>query len=351
MAKYTNKVKIGNKTIGGGEPVLIQSMTKTKTHDIEATINQINELEREGCDIIRVAVPDELSATSIKQIKSNISIPLVADIHFDYRLAILAIENGADKIRINPGNIGDIDRLKKIIEIAKNNDICIRVGINSGSLESDIIKKYSNSCSDAMVESAIRNVETIEKMGFTNIVVSLKSSDVIHTIDAYLKVSKLINYPLHVGVTEAGFASSGIIKSSVGIGTILYNGVGDTIRVSLTGNPIEEIKAAKQILSSLNLSNNGIEIISCPTCGRCNVNLFKIVQEVQEAIKGINTKKKIKLAIMGCAVNGPGEAKEADLGIAGGKDEFLLFVKGEIIKKIPSSNAYEEFLKELNKLL
>jgi len=350
MGKYTRRTRIGNRYIGGGEPILIQSMTNTKTQDRLATIEQIKRLEAAGCDIVRIAVPDTEAAEAVKYIKSKISIPLVADIHFDYRLAIQSIINGADKIRINPGNIGDNERVKKVIDAAKERGIPIRIGINSGSLEKEILEKYGSPTADALVESALKNVMLLEAMDFNDIVISIKSSDVLLTIDSYIKASKATNYPLHLGITEAGTLLAGSVKSSVGLGILLYKGIGDTIRVSLTGDPVEEIYAAKEILKSLKLLKEGIEIISCPTCGRTCVDLIRIAEEVEERIRGIGVKKPMKLAIMGCAVNGPGEAKEADLGIAGGQGEFLLFLKGKIVRKIPQENVIEELIKEIEAL-
>jgi len=350
MGAYTRKIRIGDRYIGGGEPILIQSMTNTRTQDKQATIEQIKRLEAAGCDIVRIAVPDAEAAEAVKDIKSRISIPLVADIHFDYRLAIQSIINGADKIRINPGNIGDSERVKKVVDAAKERDIPIRIGINSGSLEKEILEKYGSPTADALVESALNNVKLLVDMDFNDIVISIKSSDVMLTIDSYIKASKAVSYPLHLGITEAGTLLAGSVKSSVGLGILLYNGIGDTIRVSLTGDPIDEIYAAKEILKSLKLLKEGIEIISCPTCGRTCVDLVRIAEEVEERIRGIKVKKPMKLAIMGCAVNGPGEAKEADLGIAGGQGEFLLFLKGKIVRKVPQENVIEELIKEIEAL-
>ncbi|HQL35655.1 MAG TPA: flavodoxin-dependent (E)-4-hydroxy-3-methylbut-2-enyl-diphosphate synthase [Bacillota bacterium] len=350
MGAYTRKIRIGDRYIGGGEPILIQSMTNTRTQDKQATIEQIKRLEAAGCDIVRIAVPDAEAAEAVKDIKSRISIPLVADIHFDYRLAIQSIINGADKIRINPGNIGDSERVKKVVDAAKERDIPIRIGINSGSLEKEILEKYGSPTADALVESALNNVKLLVDMDFNDIVISIKSSDVMLTIDSYIKASKAVSYPLHLGITEAGTLLAGSVKSSVGLGILLYNGIGDTIRVSLTGDPVDEIYAAKEILKSLKLLKEGIEIISCPTCGRTCVDLIRIAEEVEERIRGIKVKKPMKLAIMGCAVNGPGEAKEADLGIAGGQGEFLLFLKGKIVRKVPQENVIEELIKEIEAL-
>lgn len=347
MSIKTRKIRIGDRYIGGGEPVLIQSMTNTKTQDASGTVEQIKRLQEAGCDIVRVAVPDMEAAEALKYIKSHIDIPLVADIHFDYRLAIQSIINGADKIRINPGNIGDTERVRQVVEAAKEREISIRIGINSGSLEKEVLKKYGHPTADALVESTLNNIKLVEAMDFNNIVISIKSSDVMLTVESYLKASKVTNYPLHLGITEAGTVLAGSIKSSVGLGILLYSNIGDTIRVSLTGDPVEEIYVAREILKSLKLMQGGIEIISCPTCGRTNVDLIKVAEEVEARIRSVAVKKPMKLAVMGCAVNGPGEAKEADLGIAGGQGEFLLFVKGNIVRKIPQENAIEELIKEI----
>ena len=347
MSRNTRRVRIGDKYIGGGEPILIQSMTNTKTQDIVGTVEQIKRLEEAGCDIVRVAVPDMEAAEAVKQIKKKISIPLVVDIHFDYRLAIQSIKNGADKIRINPGNIGDNERVRQVVEAAREREISIRIGINSGSLEKDMLKKYGHPTADALVESALNNIRLIESMNFTDTVISIKSSDVMLTVESYIKASEVIDYPLHLGITEAGKVLAGSIKSSVGLGILLNNNIGDTIRVSLTGDPVEEIYVAREILKSLKLMKSGIEIISCPTCGRTNVDLIRVAEEVELRTRDIKVAQPMKLAVMGCAVNGPGEAKEADLGIAGGQGEFLLFVKGEIIRKIPQENVIEELIKEI----
>jgi (E)-4-hydroxy-3-methylbut-2-enyl-diphosphate synthase len=347
MRNNTRRIRIGNRYIGGNEPVLVQSMTNTKTQDVKGTVEQIKKLQEAGCDIVRVAVPDMEAAEAVKQIKKNISIPLVADIHFDYRLAIQSIINGADKIRINPGNIGDNDRVKQVVNAAKERDIPIRIGINSGSLEKDLLKKYGHPTADALVESALNNIKLVEAMDYNNIVISIKSSDVMLTVESYMKASRAMDCPLHLGITEAGTVLAGSVKSSVGLGILLYNGIGDTIRVSLTGDPVEEIYVAREILKSLKLMKGGIEIVSCPTCGRTNVDLIRVAEEVEARTRGIAVKRPMKLAVMGCAVNGPGEAKEADLGIAGGQGEFLLFVKGNIVRKIPQENAIEELIKEI----
>lgn len=347
MSINTRRIRIGNRYIGGGEPVLVQSMTNTKTQDVTGTVEQIKKLQEAGCDIVRVAVPDMEAAEAVKHIKSKISIPLVADIHFDYRLAIRSIENGADKIRINPGNIGDNERVRQVVQAAKEREIPIRIGINSGSLEKELLKKYGHPTADALVESTLNNIRLVQDMDFNDIVISIKSSDVLLTIESYMKASKHTDCPMHLGITEAGTVLSGSIKSSVGLGILLYSGIGDTIRVSLTGDPAEEVYVAREILKSLKLMKGGIEIISCPTCGRTNVDLIKVAEEVEARVRSIAVKKPMKLAVMGCAVNGPGEAKEADLGIAGGQGEFLLFVKGNIVRKISQDNAIEELIKEI----
>lgn len=347
MNNNTKKIRIGDRYIGGSEPVLIQSMTNTRTQDIKSTVLQIKRLQEAGCDIVRVAVPDMEAAQAVKQIKQEITIPLVVDIHFDYRLAIEAIVNGADKIRINPGNIGDRDRVRKVVAAAKEREIPIRIGINSGSLEKELLVKYGHPTADALVESTVNNIRLLESMNFKDIVISIKSSDVMLTVESYIKASKVTDLPMHIGVTEAGTVLAGAIKSSVGLGILLYNKIGDTIRVSLTGDPVEEIYVAKDILKSLKLMKSGIEIISCPTCGRTNVDLIKVSEEVEDRIKNIRVRKPMKLAVMGCAVNGPGEAKEADIGIAGGQGEFLLFIKGNITRKVSQGNVIEELLKEI----
>ena len=315
--KHTNTVSIGRVRIGGNNPVAVQSMTKTHTHDIKATVKQILELQDAGCQIIRCAVPEEKDALAIKEIKKHISIPLVADIHFNYRLALIAIESGADKIRINPGNIGGLDRLKSVVSACKERKIPIRIGVNSGSLEKEILKKYKHPTAEALVASALKNIRILEKLNFHDIVISIKSTNVPATIEAYRLLSKKTDHPLHVGITEAGIATSGIIKSSVGIGALLAEGIGDTIRVSLTGDPVAEVITGREILKSLDMIKGGATIISCPTCGRCEIDVEKIAKAIAEKTRGV--KKSLKIAIMGCAVNGPGEAADADVGLAGGK--------------------------------
>ena len=345
----TKVVSIGKVKIGGNNPVAIQSMTKTFTRDVKATIKQIKELEAAGCNIVRCAVADERDALAIKQIKKHINIPLVADIHFNYRLALKAIESGADKIRINPGNIGGPEKLKAVVSACKERKIPIRIGVNSGSLEKDILKKYRHPTAEALVGSAIKNIRILEKLNFRDIVVSIKSTSVPVTIEAYRRLSKKIDYPLHVGITEAGISASGMIRSSVGIGTLLAEGIGDTLRVSLTGDPVTEVIVAKEILKSLELIKSGVTIISCPTCGRCEIDVEKIAKAVQESTRGV--KKPVKIAIMGCAVNGPGEASDADVGLAGGKGFGLIFRNGKIVKKVPESRMLEELMKELRKII
>lgn len=335
MRDKTKVILIGNKVIGGGNPILIQSMTNTKTEDIKATVEQILALEAAGCDIIRCAVPTMEAAIAFREIKKAIHIPLVADIHFDYRLAIAAIENGADKIRINPGNIGGEDRLKAVVYAAKERNIPIRVGVNSGSLEKELVNKYQGVTAEGIVESALDKVRLIEDLGYNNMVISIKSSDILMCIKAHEIISTKTAYPLHVGITESGTIYSGNIKSSIGLGIMLHQGIGDTIRVSLTGSPLEEIKSAKLILRTLGLRKGGIELVSCPTCGRTQIDLISLASDVENMISDIDLD--IKVAVMGCAVNGPGEAREADIGIAGGHGEGILIKKGKVIRKVPES--------------
>jgi len=345
--KTTRVVRIGNRVIGGGNPVLIQSMTNTKTEDVKATVAQIKELERAGCDIIRCAVPTMEAALAFKEIKEAIDIPLVADIHFDYRLAIAAMENGADKIRINPGNIGSEEKLRAVVDVAKEYQIPIRVGVNSGSLEKEVLEKYSKVTSEALVESALNNAKLIEDMDYHNLVISIKSSNVMECIKAHELIAARTDIPLHVGITESGSLISGNIKSSVGLGIILYQGIGDTIRVSLTGNPVEEIKSAKMILKALGLRKGGAEIVSCPTCGRTDIDLIGLEEKVNKLLEDY-MELDIKVAVMGCVVNGPGEAREADLGICGGKNAGLIIKKGEIIKRLPESELLMGLKEELD---
>ena len=341
----TKVVQIGNCKIGGGNPIAIQSMTNTKTEDVEATVAQILALEAAGCDIIRCAVPTMEAAEALTEIKKRIHIPLVADIHFDYRLAIAAIEHGADKIRINPGNIGDVSRVSEVVEKAKEYNVPIRVGVNSGSLEKHLVEKYGGVTAEGIVESALDKVRMIEEMGYDNLVVSIKSSDVMMCVKAHELIAEQCPYPLHVGITESGTILSGNIKSSVGLGIILYEGIGDTIRVSLTGDPLEEIKSAKLILKTLGLRKGGIEVVSCPTCGRTKIDLIGLANQVENMVADIPLD--IKVAVMGCVVNGPGEAKEADIGIAGGIGEGLLIKKGEIVKKVKEEELLDTLRNEL----
>lgn len=346
--KKTREVKIGGLSIGGGNPVCIQSMCNTDTRDIDATAAQILELEKAGCELVRVAVPDMAAAEAIGEIKKRIHIPLAADIHFDYRLALRVMELGADKVRINPGNIGDEERIRQVVAMAKAKQIPIRIGVNSGSLEKEFLEKYGGVTPEALVESALKHVRILEKYAFYHIVVSIKASDVPFSIKAYRLLSEAIPYPIHVGITEAGTPYAGTIKSAVGIGAILAMGIGDTIRVSLTGDPVEEIRAAKEILKSLGLRKFGPEFISCPTCGRTQIDLITIANEVERRCREIP--KDIKVAVMGCVVNGPGEARDADVGIAGGKGVGLLFRKGEIIRKVPEGELVDALMQEIAKL-
>lgn len=346
VRKHTKEIKIGNRRIGGEQPILIQSMTNTHTEDIKGTIAQIQQLTAAGCEIIRCAVPTMEAAEALAEIKKGITIPLVADIHFDYRLAIAAMENGADKIRINPGNIGSMERIQAVVDVAKERNIPIRVGVNSGSLEKNIVEKYGKVTAEGIVESALDKVKIIEGLGYENLVVSIKSSDVLMCVKAHELIAEQMNYPLHIGITESGTIFSGSIKSSVGLGIMLHEGLGDTIRVSLTGNPVEEVKAAKIILRALELKKGGIEVVSCPTCGRTQIDLIALANQVETLVSGYDLN--IKVAVMGCVVNGPGEAKEADIGIAGGIGEGLLIKKGEIVKKMPESELLGALKEELD---
>ncbi len=346
--KITRTVDVGGVKIGGGNPISIQSMCNTDTRDAEATVRQILALEEAGCEIIRVAVPDAEAADAIAKIKKEIHIPLVADIHFDYRLALKCIENGIDKVRINPGNIGSRDRVKQVADAAKAKGIPIRIGVNGGSLEKRLLEKYGGPTADALVESALGHVEILDDVDFEDIVVSIKVSNVPTMIEAYRKFSERSDIPLHVGVTESGTERLGTIKSSIGIGTLISEGIGDTIRVSLTADPVREVYAAKDILRVLGERKNGIEFVSCPTCGRTQIDLIGIASEVERRLQGID--KSIKVAVMGCIVNGPGEARDADIGIAGGKGEGIIFRKGEILRKVPEDMIVEELVKEVEKL-
>ncbi len=345
MREHTKKIQIGDRVIGGGNPILIQSMTNTRTDDVKATTEQIRLLTEAGCEIIRCAVPDMEAAKALGEIKKEISIPLVADIHFDYRLAIAAIEHGADKIRINPGNIGCPDRVRAVVDAARERSIPIRVGVNSGSLEKDLVEKYHGVTAEGIVESALDKVHMIEELNYDRIVISIKSSDVMMCAKAHERIAEKTDYPLHVGITEAGTLYAGNIKSAVGLGIILYQGIGDTIRVSLTGDPLEEIRSAKRILKTLGLRKGGIEVVSCPTCGRTRIDLIGLAERVEQMVEDIPLD--CKVAVMGCVVNGPGEAKEADIGIAGGVGEGLLMKKGEIVRKLPEGELLEALRREL----
>lgn len=341
-------VNVGGVLVGGDNPVSIQSMTNTDTRDIKSTVSQIKTLTKAGCEIIRVAVPDMEAAETVKKIKKEITIPLVVDIHFDYKLALECIKNGADKVRINPGNIGSRDKVKAVVDAAKERGIPIRIGVNGGSLEKDLLEKYKGPTADALVESAMRHVEILDDLNFSDVVVSIKVSSVPRMIEAYRKFNEITDIPMHIGVTEAGTMRGGIIKSSIGIGTLLSEGIGNTLRVSLTADPVEEIYAAKDILKALEIRKSGVTLVSCPTCGRTKIDLIPIAEEVEKRLSGID--KDIKVAVMGCAVNGPGEAREADIGIAGGNGEGLIFKKGEIIRKVPESMIIDELIKEIELL-
>ena len=346
MREHTKVIKIGGRVIGGGNPILIQSMTNTKTENVQATVAQIQALTAAGCDIIRCAVPTMEAAEALTEIKKQITIPLVADIHFDYKLALAAIKHGADKIRINPGNIGSRERVQAVVDAAKERSIPIRVGVNSGSLEKELVEKYHGVTAEGIVESALDKVHLIEDMGYDNLVISIKSSDVMMCARAHELIATKTNYPLHVGITESGTLYSGNIKSAVGRGIILYQGIGDTIRVSLTGDPLEEIRSAKRILKTLGLRKGGIEVVSCPTCGRTQIDLIGLANQVERMVEDIPLND-IKVAVMGCVVNGPGEAKEADIGIAGGKGTGMLIKKGEIVQRMPESELLGALREEL----
>ncbi|EMR05928.1 4-hydroxy-3-methylbut-2-en-1-yl diphosphate synthase [Bhargavaea cecembensis DSE10] len=344
----TRPVRVGNLTIGGSNELFIQSMTTTKTHDVEATVAQIKKLTEAGCQVVRVACPDERAAYAIGEIKKQIDIPLVVDIHFDYRLALIAIEQGADKIRINPGNIGKRERVEEVVKAAKEKSIPIRIGVNAGSLERHILQKYGYPTAEGMVESALHHIKILEDLDFHDIIVSLKASDVQLAIEAYRKASEAFDYPLHLGITESGTQFAGSIKSAAGLGTLLSMGIGNTLRVSLSADPVEEIKVARELLKVFGLSSNAATLISCPTCGRIEIDLISIANEVEEYISHI--KAPIKVAVLGCAVNGPGEAREADIGIAGARGEGLLFMKGETVRKVPEETMVDELKKEIDKL-
>lgn len=346
--EMTREIQVGSVKIGHGNPIAIQSMTNTKTQDVQATIAQILDLEKVGCDIVRVAVPNEEAAKAIDRIKEGIHIPLVADIHFDYRLALLCVERGIDKIRINPGNIGDRSRIEKVVKACKERHIPIRIGVNGGSLEKHILEKYKHPTAEALVESALYHAEILESFDFYDTIISIKSSNVVTAVEAYHLMASKKNYPLHLGITEAGTLQSGTVKSSVGLGIMLHQGLGDTLRVSLTSSVVDEIEVAKRILRSLDLYPKSVEIISCPTCGRTSIDLIQIAKEVEERVMGL--KKPLRIAVMGCAVNGPGEAREADIGIAGGDGVGLIFKKGEIIKKVPEASLVETLMEEIRKM-
>ncbi|MBU2621355.1 MAG: flavodoxin-dependent (E)-4-hydroxy-3-methylbut-2-enyl-diphosphate synthase [Proteobacteria bacterium] len=346
--KKTRQISVGEVKVGGMAPIAVQSMTNTFTCDIEATVAQIRRLEEAGCEIVRVAVPDMESARAISSIKKQISIPLIADIHFDYRLAIASANAGADGLRLNPGNIGGKLKVKKVVDCAKEHKVPVRIGVNAGSLEKDLLKKYGGATPEAMVESAMRNIDVLRSLDFHEIKVSIKASDVFRTVEAYRLISRKTDLPLHVGVTEAGALFPGIVKSALGIGMLLAEGIGDTIRVSLTRDPVEEVRAGYEILKALEIRKRGPEIISCPTCGRCNINLFEIVERVEKAL--LSNPAHVKLAIMGCVVNGPGEAKEADIGVAGGDGTGILFKKGKVMKKFPQEMLVEVLLDEVAKI-
>ena len=345
--KNTRQIKVGDVKVGGNAPVVVQSMTNTFTQDVPATVSQIQHLEMAGCEIVRMAVPDQEAAEAISSIKEKVSIPIIADIHFDYRLAISAVRAGADGLRLNPGNIGGDKKVKAVVDCAKALNIPIRIGVNSGSLEKDILKRYNGASAEAMVESALRHIDLIKSFDFHNIKISIKASDVHRTVDAYRLLSSKTDLPLHVGVTEAGGLYSGIVKSSLGIGMLLAEGIGDTIRVSLTRDPVEEVRVGYEILKALDIRRYGPDIISCPTCGRCKIDLFNIVERIEKAL--LLKPLPIKIAIMGCVVNGPGEAKEADIGIAGGDGTGILFKKGRVIKKFPEEKLVEVLLAEVEK--
>ncbi|HGE71652.1 TPA: flavodoxin-dependent (E)-4-hydroxy-3-methylbut-2-enyl-diphosphate synthase [Candidatus Poribacteria bacterium] len=347
--RNSRQIKVGSLLIGGGAPISVQSMTNTDTCDVSATISQIKRLQSAGCELVRVAVPNIKSASVIGEIKANISIPLVADIHFDYRLALKAIEQGIDKLRINPGNIGDKEKIKMVVESAMKNGVPIRIGVNSGSLEKDLLEKYGHATPEAMVESAMRHVKILEEFGFYDIVISLKASDPLRTIETYRLISDRVDYPLHLGVTEAGTVFAGSIRSAVGIGVLLSEGIGDTIRVSLTDDPVQEVRAGYEILKSLGLREHGVTIVSCPTCGRTQIDIIKIAREVEARLSDIE--KPIKVAVMGCVVNGPGEAMDADIGIAGGKGLGLLFKKGEKVRTIPEEQLVNVLVDEVRKMI
>ena len=347
--KQTKKVQVGNLSIGGADEVLIQSMTTTKTHDVDATVTEIKRLEEAGCQIVRVAVPDMRAAEAIGEIKKRITIPLVADIHFDYKLALKAIENDIDKIRINPGNIGRREKVEAVVNACKEKNIPIRIGVNAGSLERKILEKYGYPTADGMVESAMHHIQILEDLNFHDIIVSMKASDVNLAIEAYTKLAARVSYPLHLGITESGTLFAGSVKSAAGLGAMLHQGIGNTLRISLSADPVEEVKVARELLKSFGLISNAATLISCPTCGRIEIDLISIANEIEEYIQSIQVP--IKVSVLGCAVNGPGEAKEADIGIAGARGEGLLFRKGKTIRKVPEADMVEELKKEIDKIV
>jgi (E)-4-hydroxy-3-methylbut-2-enyl-diphosphate synthase len=346
--RKTRQISIGHQKIGGDAPISVQSMTKTDTRDVQKTVRQIRRLEKAGCEIVRVAVVDEEAACAIAEIKKRVRIPIIADVHFHYRLALKSMESGADGIRLNPGNIGGRDRLKTIVIHAKERSIPIRIGVNAGSLEKDLLKRFGGATAEAMVSSALRTIEWMEDLGFEEVKISLKASDVLRTVEAYRLFSEKTDYPLHLGITEAGRGAGAIVKSSLGIGLLLVEGIGDTLRVSLTGDPSEEVRVGYEILRALKIRKRGIEVISCPTCGRCEVNLTQLVERVEKGIQGIS--QPLTLAIMGCVVNGPGEAKEADIGIAGGRGSGVLFKKGKVFQKVKEKDFGKVLLSEIYKM-
>ena len=349
VRRQSKKIFLGKFSVGGGSPVSVQSMTNTDTRDVTATVKQVNELLESGCEIVRIAIPDEEAAKAFKEIRKTVDAPLVADIHFDYRLALAVIDGGADGIRINPGNIGNRNKVEEIIAAAVENNTCIRIGVNSGSVPKHLLEKYGHPTPEAMVESAMEHIALFEEMKFSNIKISLKSSNVLHSIAAYEMLAEKTEYPFHLGITEAGTLVSGTVKNSIGIGALLLKGIGDTLRVSLSRDPVEEIKVAYEILRALDLRHRGPEIISCPTCGRCEIDLFGIVGRVENELR--NVVFPIKVAIMGCVVNGPGEAREADIGIAGARGKGVLFKKGEVIKKLPEDSLADVLITEVKKML
>lgn len=349
MRRISREIKIGKVKVGGGNPIVVQSMTNTDTRNVEATVDQIHALEKAGCEIVRVAVVDEEAAEAIARIKKRISIPLVADIHFNYKLALKSVEAGADGLRINPGNIGDVKRVREVVKACREKGVPIRVGVNAGSLEKGILEKYGKPTAQAMVESAVNSIKILEDMDFRDIKISIKASSVNLTVEAYRMLAGMVDYPLHLGITEAGTKDRGLIKSALGIGILLNEGIGDTIRVSLTSDPVDEVWAAYEILRALELRSRGAELVSCPTCGRCEIDLLKIAKEIDYRLRSID--KPLKVAVMGCVVNGPGEAREADIGIAGGKGFGLLFKKGEIIKKVSEEKMVEELMDHIQEML